>query len=141
MTTLEEILVEIGVPFVEDDIQTYDIVNSDEAWLPSTPYCLSPVVRINGVEIGTGKPGPMGRKMLQYWSEKVARIFMRKWSMHGRCHNGNDNPLYLFSSTWPIRGRLAPCPTRFDAKSGFIGFRNFFTQSVLTWPSWVLIWG
>ena len=51
LTILTEILDEMDVPFVEEDIQTYDVVNADEAWLPSTPYCLGPVVKINGVEI------------------------------------------------------------------------------------------
>ena len=71
LTVLEEILLEMDVPFVEEDIQTYDVVNADEAWMPSTPYCLGPVVRINGVPIGEGKPGPMWRKVLQRWSERV----------------------------------------------------------------------
>ena len=61
----------MGVPFVEEDIQTYDVVNAEEAWMPSPPYCLSPVVRINGVPIGEGKPGPMWKKVLQCWSERV----------------------------------------------------------------------
>jgi hypothetical protein len=49
LTALTEILAEIGIPFVEDDLQSYDIVNADEPWLPTTatgslarcgaPYC------------------------------------------------------------------------------------------------------
>ena len=58
LTVLTEILETMGVPFVEEDIQTYDVVNADEAWIPTTPYCLGPVVRMNGVPIGDGKPGP-----------------------------------------------------------------------------------
>lgn len=69
LTVLEEILDDLGVPFVERDIQTYDVVNADEAWIPTTPYCLGPVVRINGVPIGDGKPGPMWRRVLDRWSE------------------------------------------------------------------------
>ena len=51
LTVLAEICNELDIPFVEADIQTYDIVNADEAWVPTTPFCLGPVVRING-EIG-----------------------------------------------------------------------------------------
>ena len=71
LTVLTEILAEMGIPFVESDIQTYDIVNADEAWLPTTPYCLGPVVKINGTPIGDGKPGPMWRSILAKWSEIV----------------------------------------------------------------------
>lgn len=73
LTILTEILDEMDVPFVEEDIQTYDVVNADEAWLPSTPYCLGPVVKINGVEIGDGKPGPMWRQLLDRWSKLVGK--------------------------------------------------------------------
>lgn len=71
LTVLSEICSEMGIPFVEQDIQTYDIVNADEAWVPTTPYCLGPVVRINGVSIGDGRPGLMWRKILDRWSEIV----------------------------------------------------------------------
>lgn len=73
LTVLEEILTEMHVPFVEDDIQVFDVVNADEAWIPSTPYCLAPVVRINGEQIGDGKPGPMWRQILDRWSEVVGK--------------------------------------------------------------------
>ncbi len=78
LTVLEKILGEMGVPFLEEDIQTYDVVNADEAWLPTTPYCLGPVVRINGVPIGDGKPGPMWRRVLDHWSRIVGKDIYRE---------------------------------------------------------------
>ncbi len=71
LTVLTEILEEMHIQFIEGDIQTYDVINSDEAWIPTTPYCLGPVVKINGVEIGSGKPGPMWRTILDRWSKIV----------------------------------------------------------------------
>ena len=73
LKVITEILAEMNVPFAEADIQTYDAVNADEAWLPTTPYCLAPVVKINGTEIGTGKPGPMWRRILDRWSELAGK--------------------------------------------------------------------
>ena len=73
LTVLTEILAEFGIPFVEDDIQEYDVVNADEAWLPTTPYCLGPVVRINGIPIADGKPGPVWRRIIGRWSEIVGK--------------------------------------------------------------------
>ena len=78
LTVLEEILAQLGVPFIEDDIQTYDVVNADEAWLPTTPYCLGPVVKINGVPIGDGTPGPMWRRIIDHWSEIVGKDIYRE---------------------------------------------------------------
>ncbi len=69
LTVLGEILKEMDIPLCEDDIQVYDAVNAEEAWIPTTPYCLAPVTKINGAQIGDGKPGPMWRKILDRWSE------------------------------------------------------------------------
>ena len=78
LTVLTEILEEMGVPFVEQDIQSYDVVNADEAWLPTTPYCLGPVVRFNGEPIGEGHPGPMWRRVIERWSEIVGKDIYRE---------------------------------------------------------------
>ena len=78
LTVLTEILETIGVPFVEEDIQTYDVINADEAWIPTTPYCLGPVVRLNGVPIGDGTPGPMWRRVLTEWSRIVGKDIYRE---------------------------------------------------------------
>ncbi|MBG86220.1 MAG: hypothetical protein CMO80_04890 [Verrucomicrobiales bacterium] len=71
LTVLQEICDEMNIPFVEEDLQTYDVINADEAWLPSTPWCLGPVVKLNGEPIGDGKPGPMWRMLLDRWSKIV----------------------------------------------------------------------
>ena len=73
LTVLTEILADIGIPFVERNIQTYDVVNADEAWLPTTPYCLGPVTRLNGTPIGNGKPGPVWRKIIERWSQLAGK--------------------------------------------------------------------
>ena len=73
LQVLTEILTEMRIPFLEDDIQTYDVINADEAWMPSSPYSLAPVVKINSTPIGDGKPGPMWRKIISRWSEIVKK--------------------------------------------------------------------
>lgn len=78
LEVLTEILAEMGIPFVEEDIQTWDVVNADEAWVPSTPWCLGPVVRINGEPIGDGQPGPMWRRVLDRWSGIVGKDIYRE---------------------------------------------------------------
>jgi branched-chain amino acid aminotransferase len=61
----------LRVPFVERDIQVCDVVNADEALLTSTPYCLLPVTKVNGVRIGDGRPGPLFRQLLAAWGAEV----------------------------------------------------------------------
>lgn len=64
-----EMCADLAIPFVERDMQVHDVVNADEAFLSTTPYCLAPVTRINGIPIGSGKPGPMFRRLITRWSD------------------------------------------------------------------------
>lgn len=66
-----ELCGKLGIPFRERDLQVYNVMNGAEAFLTSTPYCLMPVTRINGVPIGKGQPGPLGRRLLAAWSDLV----------------------------------------------------------------------
>jgi len=60
-----------GIPFVERDIQIHDVANADEVWLCSTPYFLTPAVKINGISIGDGKVGPVWKKFMDAFSALV----------------------------------------------------------------------
>ena len=42
-----------------------------ELMLTSTPFCVLPVVALDDLPIGDGKPGPTYRKLLAAWSEEV----------------------------------------------------------------------
>ena len=69
--TVIELAAKLGIPFVECDVQVYSVINADEAFLASTPFCLMPVTRINGVPIADGHPGPIWRRLLDAWNELV----------------------------------------------------------------------
>jgi branched-chain amino acid aminotransferase len=71
LQTVTEILKDMGVEFIMDDITAYDAVNSEEAFVPTSPYCLGPVTKINGNIIGDGKPGRLWREILDRWSRIV----------------------------------------------------------------------
>ena len=53
------------------DLRVYDVLNADEAFTSSTPYCLLPVTRLNGELIGEGQPGPVFHQLVQDWSNLV----------------------------------------------------------------------
>ena len=69
--TVIELARELGIPFVEKDIQVHSVMNADEAFTASTPYCVLPVTKINGVTIGSGRPGPIWKRLIEAWSERV----------------------------------------------------------------------
>ena len=66
-----ELAGKLGISFVEREFQVFNVINADEAFTTSTPYCLMPVTKINGVPIGNGEPGPVTRRLLAAWSAEV----------------------------------------------------------------------
>lgn len=69
--TVIELSSQLNIPFVERDIQVFNVINADEAFLATTPVCLMPVTKINGVTIGDGRPGPVFQRLHDAWSERV----------------------------------------------------------------------
>ncbi|MBI2441759.1 MAG: aminotransferase class IV [Lentisphaerae bacterium] len=69
--TVIELARELDLPFVEREIQVYDVCNADEAFESTTPICLLPVTKINNIPIGDGRPGPICSRLLSAWGLKV----------------------------------------------------------------------
>lgn len=42
-----------------------------ELWITSTPFCMLPIIELDGDPIGPGRVGPVFRKLLAAWSETV----------------------------------------------------------------------
>ena len=69
--TVLELADEIGVPTQVVDFQLYDIYTADEAFFTSTPYCIMPATRINGLPVGNGQVGAVTKRLLAAWSDLV----------------------------------------------------------------------
>lgn len=69
--TIIQLAEKLGIPFVVKDIQVHSVMNADEAFTATTPYCMMPVTKINGVAIGDGRPGPVWKRLMAAWSELV----------------------------------------------------------------------
>ncbi|MBI1870526.1 MAG: aminotransferase class IV [Chlamydiae bacterium] len=68
---LSELACQLGLKSVEKNIEPYDVMTADEAFMTGTPFCLLPVTSLNGTKIGDGKMGNMTKKLLNAWSENV----------------------------------------------------------------------
>ena len=56
---------ELGYDVHEKDITPYELLNADEVFLTGTMAEIVPVIRIQGVPIGEGKPGPVTKEMIK----------------------------------------------------------------------------
>lgn len=69
--TVLELAADLGIPSIETDLQPYDFYTADEVFFTSTPYCIMPATRFNGLPVGDGQVGKITRKLLTAWSEMV----------------------------------------------------------------------
>jgi branched-chain amino acid aminotransferase len=61
----------IGIATEETTLQPYDLATADEVFFTSTPYCIMPATRFNGMTVGDGNVGRITRKLLAAWSDLV----------------------------------------------------------------------
>jgi branched-chain amino acid aminotransferase len=61
----------LSLPFEEHDLTRYDLWNADECFLTGTGAEVIPVVKLDGREIGDGKPGPVTNRVLAEFRRRV----------------------------------------------------------------------
>ena len=66
-----ELAEQLGIPTTQEDLQPYDAYTADEAFLTSTSMCVLPVGHIDNRPMAHGAPGPVTKKLLAAWSERV----------------------------------------------------------------------
>ena len=66
-----ELAAEAGIETVHRELTPQDVATAGEVLLTSTPPCLLPATRFNGHKIGDGRPGPIFRRLLAAWSDRV----------------------------------------------------------------------
>lgn len=87
-----ELCEQLGLKYEERNIDVYDVVNADEAFMTGTPFCILPVTSITGDKIGTGKMGEITAKLLKIWSDNVGVDIIQQ--IKGWCptSDGSDAP-------------------------------------------------
>ena len=68
---LEELAPALGIPCYEKNIEPYDVMTADEAFMTGTPFCILPVTSLDNVKIGTGKMGKTTKLLIDKWSKNV----------------------------------------------------------------------
>ena len=69
--TVLELAQQLGIETAEMLLQPYDLYTADELFFTSTPYCLMPATRFNGLPVGDGQVGSVTKQILTSWSEMV----------------------------------------------------------------------
>ncbi len=69
--TIFDIAAELNVPIREMDMTRYDVWVADECFLTGTGAEVIPATKLDGREIGTGKPGPITKQVLAAFRRRV----------------------------------------------------------------------
>ena len=69
--TVLELAGKLDVSCEEASLQPYDLYTADELFFTSTPYCIMPATKFNGLPVGNGEVGDVTSKILAAWSELV----------------------------------------------------------------------
>jgi branched-chain amino acid aminotransferase len=62
---------DVGIDVREQVLRDEDLLEADEAFLTSTTREAVPIVNVDGTTIGSGKPGPVTRRLLQGFRERA----------------------------------------------------------------------
>jgi branched-chain amino acid aminotransferase len=69
--TILDLAKELDIPVVQEDLQLYDAYTADEAFVSGTSSCLLPVNKLDNRPLDGDVPGPLVKRLLAAWSEKV----------------------------------------------------------------------
>lgn len=67
-----ELAAELGIPAEEARLMPEDLKTADETFLTGTTRDVVPIAAVDSQPIGSGKPGPITRRLLQAFREKLA---------------------------------------------------------------------
>ena len=99
-TVIEELAPALNIEVIQKNIEPFDVYEADEAFLTSTPFCLIPAVKLNGLSIGKGKPGKITNLLLEEWGKIVDLDIV------GQIKSWDEN----------AKGQDAPSPYKFKSK-------------------------
>lgn len=94
-----ELCKKLDIPCVEKNIDVYDVVNADEAFMSGTPFCMLPVTSINGQSIGDRKRGEITSRLLEVWGKNVGVDIIaqiKAWNKTSKKKIGNAPSPYSF---------------------------------------------
>ena len=56
-------MAELGIEVLEQSIRVRDLLGADEAFITSTLKEVMPIATVNGGAIGSGRPGPVTKRL------------------------------------------------------------------------------
>lgn len=90
-----EICKQVGINYIEKNIDQYDVYTADEAFMSGTPFCMLPVTSLNRSKIGDGNPGNIFNLLINKWSENVGvdiKKQIKEWDIKNKLKDKSSAP-------------------------------------------------
>ena len=91
-----ELADQLDIPCVERNIEPYDVMFADEAFMTATPFCILPVTRFNHNPIVDGKMGEITNLLLDTWSDNVGVDIAGQIKSYAKDADSNSPTPYEF---------------------------------------------
>ncbi len=91
-----ELADQLDIPCVERNIEPYDVMFADEAFMTATPFCILPVTRFNHNPIADGKMGEITNLLLDTWSDNVGVDIAGQIKSYAKDADSNSPTPYEF---------------------------------------------
>lgn len=78
-SVVEELAARIGLPNVTRAVSEAELRSADEIWLASATKTVSAVTSLDGKPVGSGKPGPVWKRMWQAFGELQQELSPQPW--------------------------------------------------------------
>ncbi len=70
-----DLIARLGDEVIEKDLTLDDILQADEVWLTSSTKEIRPVIEVDGIAVGDGKPGPVWKKTVRQFIKDKKALF------------------------------------------------------------------
>jgi D-alanine transaminase len=78
-SAMEEVATSAGVPYKSASVSEQQLRAADEIWISAATREVQPVTQLDGKPVGTGKPGPLWRRIHEQWQRHKRELAGQPW--------------------------------------------------------------
>ena len=76
---MEEVATRAGIPYKTHPISEHELRGANEVWLSASTREVQAVTQLDGRSVGTGKPGPLWRRIYEEWQRYKQALANQPW--------------------------------------------------------------
>jgi len=78
-SAMEEVASAAGIPYRATQVSEAQLRSADEVWISAATREVQPVTRLDGQPVGSGKPGPLWRRIHDRWQRYKQELAGQPW--------------------------------------------------------------